>query len=355
MSTPLSSLLASPRAHLAPMLGTADIPFRRLCRRYGAGLVFTEMVSAKGVLAQATDSWKHAAFDREERPVALQLVASSPETVEAAVRELLPLKPDAIDVNCGCPDEQICDAGAGASLLDDLPRLGRVLRTVVRAAGVPVTAKVRAGGLHRSSTVADIARTVEDAGVALLTVHARGRATRYDQPADWRYITEAVQAVSIPVIGNGDVFSSADARRLREESGCAGVMIGRGSLGSPWIFRDVEEDRNCGLLDHAPEGDALRALVREHLDMILREYGPVLSVSRMRKHALWYLRFFDGLEQMRHELFAQERPAALLETVDRCFDARPRRLDPDDEAYRDIDALFRRRVLYWVDFVSLNL
>lgn len=183
MHPSVTALITSGRAQLAPMLGTTDIPFRRLCREYGAGLLTTEMVSATGVLAGDSASFKNAAFDASEHPIALQLVAASPSTAAQAVEELLPLRPDAFELNCGCPDDAICAAGAGSALVDDLPRLTAVLAAMVAASPVPVAAKVRALGRAASrshaSAAASVARAVEDAGAAWITVHARARGVDY--------------------------------------------------------------------------------------------------------------------------------------------------------------------------------
>ncbi|MFA6234659.1 MAG: tRNA-dihydrouridine synthase family protein, partial [Bacteroidota bacterium] len=232
---------------LAPMLATTDIPFRSVCRDFGAALTFTEMVSAVGILRATAISLRNAVFTPDEHPIGIQLAVADPDIGAAAIRELLPFKPDLFDINCGCPNERICEAGAGAELLDDLPRFTRILRAAADASTIPVSVKIRMRGCDSRRPVQDIVRAAEDGGVAFITVHARARNTPYDVPADWAFISAAVNATSIPVVGNGDVFSGADAQRMMQETGCAAVMIARGCLGTPWIFRDIEAGEACGI------------------------------------------------------------------------------------------------------------
>jgi tRNA-dihydrouridine synthase B len=351
MDKNITDILFNGKAHLAPMLGTTDIPFRSICRQFDAGLVFTEMVSTKGLLNSRSESFQHATFDPSERPVAIQLAVSTPEAAALSVCELLPHRPTLFDINCGCPDGDICGAGAGASLLDDLPRLEAVIGAAARASKIPVSAKIRASGKRGRHDVRDLARAVENAGAAFVTVHGRTANTPYGEPASWEPIARAKASVGIPVIGNGDVYSSADAVAMRRDTGCDAVMIGRGSLGTPWIFRDVALGRDCGIHDFAPSGEELLRLVVSHLKSIEREFGPVNSVSRMRKHAIWYLRYHEGSDDLRERLFRQETPALVSECVERFMAGNPARFDPDEERFREREKLFRKRILYWIDGV----
>jgi tRNA-dihydrouridine synthase B len=335
------------KAVLAPMLATTDIPFRAVCREFGAALTFTEMVSAVGILRAASHSYRNAVFTPDEHPIGVQLVASEPDDAAAAVRELLPLKPDLFDINCGCPNERICEAGAGAQLLDDLPRLTRVVRAAADASAVPVSVKLRMRGNDSRQTVRDVVRAAEDGGAALITVHARTRSTPYDVAARWDSIGEAVGAVSVPVIGNGDVFSSADARRMMRETGCIAVMIARGCLGTPWIFRDIVSDAECDIAANAPDSAAMRGLVTAHLESLLAEFGAVRALPRLRKHALWYARDFEGAADLRWELFAGDDSGMLIAAVRRFFGDDRRRMAADDPLRAVTERRFRDRVLYW--------
>ncbi len=332
---------------LAPMLATTDIPFRAICREFGAALTFTEMVSAAGILRGTAISIRNAVFTPDEHPIGIQLVVANPDIGASAIRELLPFKPDLFDINCGCPNERICEAGAGANLLDDLPRFTRILRAASDASAVPVSVKVRMRGSDSRQTVRDIVRAAEDGGVALITVHARSRNTPYDIAANWDAIAEAVQASSLPIVGNGDVFSASDAQRMMQQTGCVAVMVARGCLGTPWIFRDIEEARNCGNCEHAPDETEILALVSQHLSAMLREFGGMRALPRLRKHALWYARRFEGAEELRQQLFAVQEADEVLASVRHFFEKRPRPLDADHPSMIETERRFRERVLYW--------
>lgn len=329
------------------MLATTDIPFRAVCKRYGAALTFTEMVSAAGILRAASTSYRNAVFTPDEHPIGIQLVAADPDTSAAAIRELLPFKPDLFDINCGCPNERICEAGAGAELLDDLPRFTKILRASSDATSVPVSVKIRMRGNDSRQSVRDIVRAAEDGGVQLITLHARTRNTPYDEAARWEYIAEAVQAVSLPVVGNGDVFSAADAFRMMRETGCVAVMVARGCLGTPWIFEDIEQGRDVGIGADAPDTAAMQALATDHLESMLREFGAFRALPRMRKHALWYARRFDGAAELRAQVFAHDDARAVIDAVHRFFDSGRRALSHDDPLLLETERRFHDRVLYW--------
>lgn len=335
------------KALLAPMLATTDIPFRAVCRELGAALTFTEMVSAAGILRSASNSYRNAVFTPHEHPIGIQLVAADPDDAAAAIGELLPLHPDLFDLNSGCPNERICEAGAGAQLLDDLPRLTAILRAAVSASPVPVSVKLRLPDTGGAEALRSLLRTVEDTGVGLITLHARGRHTPYDEAALWDALGVAASSVSVPVVGNGDVFDAADARRLMRESGCAAVMVARGALGTPWIFRDIAEGRDCAIDAHAPSTAELQRLVTLHLDSLLGEFGAVRALPRMRKHVLWYARRHAGIDTLRAQLFRSDQPASVIESARAFFDSDPALLDPLHPDRVATERRFRQRVLYW--------
>lgn len=336
------------KALLAPMLATTDIPFRRVCSDYDAALTCTEMVSASGILRSSSRSFRNAVFGPDEHPIAIQIVAADPDDGAAATVELQRLRPDLFDLNCGCPNYRICEAGAGAQLLDDLSRFGAIIEAVSSASSVPVSVKVRNRGFSARQSVRDIVRIAQDSGAAMITIHARTRNTPYDVAADWTHIADAVSVARIPVIGNGDIFSAADATRMMDETGCHAVMVARGSLGTPWIFRDIAQGRSCDIDAHAPGAEELHTLILRHLGGLRDEFGPIRAVPRMRKHALWYARRFHDSESLRRALFADESADAVLNAADRYFASEPRPLDTDSDEARRIEAAFRERVLYWI-------
>lgn len=335
------------KALLAPMLATTDIPFRRICREFGAALTCTEMVSAAGILRSSSRSFRNAVFGADEHPIAIQLVVAEAEDGAAAAAELQSLQPDLFDINCGCPNDRICEAGAGAQLLEDLSRFGAIIAAVRRVSEVPLSVKVRNRGFTKQQSVRDIVRTAQDSGADLITIHARTRNTPYNVAADWTHIAEAVSVARIPVIGNGDVFSADDAFRMLRETGCHAVMIARGSLGTPWIFRDIARGDSCGIRSCAPSGPEMQRLVHRHLAMIRDEFGPVHALPRIRKHALWYARFFTGTDALRREIFSVEDPDVILASTDRFFASEPDALAPDSVEARRIEHAFRERILFW--------
>jgi nifR3 family TIM-barrel protein len=251
------------------------------------------------------------------------------------------------DLNAGCPSDRVCEARCGAELLDDLARLQSIIRDAVKASDVPVSVKVRARGHSPRNTVEQIARAVEDSGAAMLTVHARGRQAKYSTGADWETIARAKEAVSIPVIGNGDVFSSANAHALMDQTGCDAVMIARGSLGTPWIFRDIAEGRSAGITAHMPSHGDLYAIVRGHLAALRKEFGDVNAVPRMRKHLLWYIRWYRNFEEMRKTVFLKESASFLCDVADSFFETPAERFPEDSREFQEVEARFRRRVLFW--------
>jgi tRNA-dihydrouridine synthase B len=336
------------RAVLAPMLATSDIPFRQLCKSQGAALTYTEMVSTQGVVRRDSDAFRNAVFDPDERPIAVQLLVWKADSVEAAIQELLPMKPVLFDINCGCPSDAVCDMGGGAELLDNPRLLSGIVAAAARACTVPVSVKIRAGGRSNKLPVRDVACLLEDSGASLLTVHGRSRNTPYDQPANWELIAQVKEAVSIPVIGNGDVFSSREAYDMMYSTGCDAVMVARGALGTPWIFRDIEEHRHCGVLDCAPEGAELHVMIMQHVRSMMKAFGSVTAVPRIRKHAMWYARFFPECGRLRSALFVDDDADRIMDEVDGFFAAYPRRWDEKSREFFEMEQRFRRRVLYWI-------
>ena len=333
------------KAILAPMLGTTDIPFRRICREYGAALGYTEMVSASGILHASSRSYRNAVFAPEERPLALQLGVS--RSGDDELQRLSTRHPDVFDINCGCPNDRICEAGAGAQLPDDLPRFGAIIEADPRATSIPVSVKVRIRGQRAQHDVRDIVRTAQDSGAAFIAIHARARNVEYSAPAQWDALATAVSVARIPVVGNGDVFSPADALRMMDETGCTAVMVARGSLGTPWIFRDIADGHDGALYDRAPAAGEMQQLVRRHLTLLSEEFGAIRALPRMRKHALWYARRYEGFEALRKTLFEMEDAGRVIETAGTFFNEDRRALPADSAELLEREQAFRERVLFW--------
>lgn len=296
----IGSLPVPRGALLAPMAGVTDLFFRLLCHEQGSVLAFTEMVSAKGFLhapeQRAVLSLLETAS--EEGPVALQLFGHEPEEMAEAARRLTPRGFAAIDLNMGCPAPKITRGGDGSALLKDLPLAGRIIAAVRRATPLPLTVKARAGWDENSLIVERFARMAESEGADALTVHGRTRMQFYAGEADWSHISRAKAAVRIPVIGNGDIFTAADAVRRLAETGCDAVMVGRGSLGNPWIFAQIASALSGRPVRMPSPAERIQAALR-HASMLCAWKGEGTAIREMRKHAAWYTRGLAGAAKMR--------------------------------------------------------
>lgn len=275
---------------LAPMEAITDGPVRRLARRHGADLVFTEFVSAEGLAHGAEPVARKLTFTEAERPIGIQVFGHRIPPVVIAARQAEALRPELIDLNFGCPTRKVAGRGGGAGLLRTPELLEAMARAVVEAVSLPVTAKIRLGWDAASINAVEIAQRLERAGVAAITVHARTRSQGFAGTADWSWIARLVAAVRIPVAGNGDVWEPADAARMLAETGCAAVMIGRGAMGNPWIFERTRRYLDTGELTDPPGAPARIAAALEHLRESATEKGERRAVIEMRKHYRGYLR-----------------------------------------------------------------
>jgi len=288
---------------LAPMAGVTNRPFRLLAKEQGCELMFTEMVSAKAILHGNPKTMRMVQFDDAERPIGIQLFGSDPDSMAAAAARLMEFGPDLIDINMGCPVPKIVRNGEGAALMRDLKRAGEIVAAVKKAVPVPVTVKMRKGWDDASVNAVELAKVCEDAGCDAITVHGRTREQFYSGSADWNIIAEVKQAVSVPVIGNGDVFTAGDAQRLLQLTGCDGIMVARGALGNPWVFREIK-----ALLVH---GEVLPPPTIEEkvkgalclLEKLVEWKGEPVAVREMRKHAAWYVKGLPGAAALRRRIY----------------------------------------------------
>jgi tRNA-dihydrouridine synthase B len=299
-------------AALAPMAGITDTPFRLLAKECGASLVFSELVNADGLIRGSEKTFRLMEFQPEERPIGIQLFGSDPAVMAEAARIAERLRPDWIDLNFGCPAKKVVRRGAGAAVLTDLERLRKIARSVASAVRLPVSAKIRSGWEEGKPVAVEAARVLEGEGIAAIIVHARTRQAGFKGRADWTVIGDVKRAVSIPVIGNGDVAAPQDAGRLIEESGCDLVMIGRGALGRPWLFTLVNRFWETGAAPAEPG-------FRTRIDFCLRHYRLALrfrplssAVKEMRKHVAWYLRGMPGAAEFRREVFTLTDPHRVI-------------------------------------------
>jgi tRNA-dihydrouridine synthase B len=284
---------------LAPMAGITDFPFRMICRELGAGLVFSEMVSVEALIREHRRTHGMLRSDPAERPVAFQIFGSKPASMAEAAHIVSRGEVDFIDINMGCPVPKILKSGAGAALLRDLGLAKEIMSGVVRASRVPVTVKIRVGWDANDIVAVDFAQAAESAGVAAVTVHGRTKTQGFSGRADWDMIKLVKDSVGIPVIGNGDVRSARDAKRMLEETRCDGVMIGRAVQGYPWIFREARQYLETGIVAHHPTIEERQAIMLGHLRATVDLIGEDTGVREMRKHLCWYTKGLPGGAEFR--------------------------------------------------------
>lgn len=296
---------------LAPMAGVTDLPFRILCKEMGCGLVYSEMVSAKGILYDNKNTTELLEIDPKERPVAVQLFGSDPEILGAMAKKIEQYPIDIIDVNMGCPAPKIVKNGEGSCLMKTPELVGKIVRSLVESQSKPVTIKFRKGFDDDHVNAVEIAKIAEANGASAVAVHGRTREQYYSGKADWDIIKEVKAAVNIPVIGNGDVFTPQDAKNLLEHTGCDAIMVGRGAQGNPWIFQRILHYLKTGELLPEPTAEERVEKALRHAQMLIDYKGEYIGVREMRKHMAWYMKGMPGAAELRGKLNYAENRAEL--------------------------------------------
>lgn len=284
---------------LAPMAGVTDLPFRILCMEQGAGLVCMEMISAKALQYKNKNTKALLSIHPKEYPVSLQLFGAEPKIISEQAKRIEELPFQILDINMGCPVPKVVKNGEGSALMKNPKLVYTIVRETVKAIHKPVTVKIRKGFDNNSVNAVEIARTVEEAGGAAVAVHGRTREEYYSGKADWEIIRQVKEAVSIPVIGNGDVDSCEKAAAMMRETGCDGIMVGRGAQGNPWIFAELLEYDRSGIVSERPDMAVIRETMLRHARLQLKFKGEYIGIREMRKHVAWYTKGMKGAAKLR--------------------------------------------------------
>lgn len=290
------------RLVLAPMAGVTDLPFRLLCKEQGVDLIYTEMVSAKGIMYNNKNTESLLVVKEEERPIALQLFGSDPTIMSEMAKKIEERNFDILDINMGCPVPKVVNNGEGSALMKNPKLAGEIVRAVSRAIQKPVTVKIRKGFSKDECNAVEVAKILEDNGASAIAVHGRTREQYYSGKSDIDIITQVKQAVQVPVIGNGDIFTPQDAKRMLEVTGCDAIMLARGVRGNPWLFHQINSYLATDQLESKPSVQEVIAMIIRHAKMQIEFKGEYTGIREMRKHVAWYTAGYPKSSKLRNRI-----------------------------------------------------
>lgn len=303
---------------LAPMAGVTNLPFRIICEKFEPGMVCTEMVSSKAIFYNDQKTRRLLNTEGEKRPISFQIFGSDEETMGYTAKYMSKIA-DIIDINMGCPAPKVVKNGDGSKLLLDLEKAKRIMKVVVENSSVPVTVKIRKGWDKENIVAVQVAKIAEEVGISAITIHGRTRSEFYTGKADWDIIKEVKDSVKIPVIGNGDIVDEKTAYQMFEKTGVDGIMIGRGSFGNPWIFRNIKHFLITGEKLPSPTNSERLNIIKEHIDLAVEEKGEI-AIKELRKHIAWYTKNLKNSSEFRNSINMIETKEQLIKTLNEYFE-----------------------------------
>ena len=303
---------------LAPMAGVTNLPFRIICEKFEPGMVCTEMASSKAIFYNDQKTRRLLNTEGEKRPISFQIFGSDEETMGYTAKYMSKIA-DIIDINMGCPAPKVVKNGDGSKLLLDLEKAKRIMKVVVENSSVPVTVKIRRGWDKENIVAVQVAKIAEEVGISAITIHGRTRSEFYTGKADWDIIKEVKDSVKIPVIGNGDIVDEETAYQMFEKTGVDGIMIGRGSFGNPWIFRNIKHFLITGEKLPSPTNSERLNIIKEHIDLAVEEKGEI-AIKELRKHIAWYTKNLKNSSEFRNSINMIETKEQLIKTLNEYFE-----------------------------------
>lgn len=339
----------SSKAILAPMMGITDSPFRKLNKEYGAGLSFTEMVSALGVIENEFRTLRYLAFSKNEKPVGIQFLGNNPDYLYKAVKEVVQFKPDVIDLNCGCPVQKVCKWNMGAALLDQPSLIGNLVKKMVNAAGeVPVSVKMRLGKDKSRVTILENAKVAEDNGASFITVHAKVKNEKAENKPVIEWLRKVKETISIPVVANGFMFTPQDCLEVMQQTGCDNVLIARGAIGNPFIFSRLNALLSGKDDPGEPSFDDIKNAALKHLHLIFEENDEDKGLFKVRKNMIWYFMNYNGIYDFIQKIYSLNSRNSVEDYIAEHTEMLKQNVYPEEDR-EEIKKVFLERVLFWMN------